>query len=72
MKEVRKNTLIISRCADKAFISTGFSNRNDAKVAFRNHECHKEAVQTVVAPEIMEIVLSAELLSSQYANVIGK
>ena len=61
---------VTSRCADKAFTSTGFSNWKDAKVAFRNHEqtkCHKEAVQTVVAlPK--DYRDCAELLSSQHAK----
>ena len=63
----KQNTLITSKCADKAFLSTGFSNRKDAKVVFRNHEqtkCHKEAVQTVVALP-RDYVDLAELLSSQ-------
>jgi len=70
MKAVKKNTLITRRCADKAFISTRFSNWKDAKVAFRNHEqtkCHKEAVQTVVdLPKDYEDC--AELLSLQHAK----
>jgi len=69
MKAVRKKTLITSRCADKAFISTGFSNWKDAKVAFRNHEqtkCHKEAVHTVVVLP-REYEDCGELLSSQHA-----
>ena len=37
MKAVKKNTLITSRYADKAFTSTGYSKWKDATVAFRNH-----------------------------------
>jgi len=63
--------LITSRCADKAFISPGFSNLKDAKVAFRNYEqtkCHKEAVQTVVALS-RDYEDCAELLSPQHAKL---
>ena len=34
IKAVKKNTLITSKCADMAFISPGFSNWKDTKVAF--------------------------------------
>ena len=70
MKVLKKNTLITSRCADKAFTSTGFSNWKDAKVAFRNHKqtkCHKEAAQTVVALP-RDYRDCAGFLSSQHAK----
>jgi len=69
MKAARKNALIMSKNTDKAFISAGFSNWKDTKVAFRNYKqtkCYKEAVQMVVVlPRGYEGC--CELISLQHA-----